>query len=127
MPLPGDAENRELRTENRESCMLPGWSPDDDAACCSPLSSYCSPFAAPVPHLVAGIRLVQRRRGDCRRRGFKGGQKICAMCISGSIRTPWRAGLEPAPASAVRRSGQNSRLPIATPENASLLKRSVRP
>jgi hypothetical protein len=58
---------------------------------------------------------------------FKGGQKICAMHISGSIRTPWQAGLEPAPASAVRRGGQNSRLRIAMPENASLLKRSVRP
>jgi hypothetical protein len=59
--------------------------------------------------------------------GFKGGQKTCAMHISSSIRTPWQAGLEPAPASAARRGGQNSRLRIAMPENASLLKRSVRP
>jgi hypothetical protein len=58
---------------------------------------------------------------------FKGGQKTCAMHISSSIRTPWQAGLEPAPASAARRGGQNSRLRIAMPENASLLKRSVRP
>jgi len=51
------------------------------------------------------------------------------MCdaYSSSIRTPRQEGLEPAPASAVRRGGQQSGLRIAMPENVSLLKRSVRP